>query len=458
MAVLAVSLLVSIGVASYYFDFEFYSADSFAFLGIFLVLSALLSLYLSYRFSSPMGFVIQKTLQIAQASNSSDSKGLLNLEEVFRPEEAEYSELERSLEIIRKKLKERRVALAIQQESHQTLTDSIDEALVTVNLKSEIQSSNLVFKKIFALETERNIEGLLLEEVVREPQLQGAFDEVLHQGVKKSLNILLPLKSGEKYFRLKVSPLVNQKNKKIYGALGVLYDIHDLKMAAKVRTDFIENASHELKTPLTAMKGSVSILAEEAERIKDPLVTQLSGSLKKSVDRMIHLVTDLLTLSSIESQSSLEFSEILVSEISQDVLKSIEFWREQSGHTIVVEGAVSSLYGNYSSLFQLLQNLLLNAMKYSDLQKQIRVIWDETDSETRLRVIDQGRGIGKEHLPRLFERFYRVDKGRNREVGGSGLGLALVKHIVQLHNGSVTVTSELGVGSEFICVFPKKSV
>ncbi len=458
MAVLAISLVISIGVASYYFDFEFYSLESFAFLGIFLLLSILLSLYLSYRFSSPMGFVIQKTLQIAQASHGTDSKGLLNLEEVFKPEEGEYSELERSLEIIRKKLKERRVALAIQQEGHQTLTDSIDEALVTVNLKSEIQSSNLVFKKVFAFNSTQTVEGLLLEEVVREPQLKKAFDEALNQGLKNSLNILLPTKLGEKYFRLKVSPLVNQKNKKIYGALGILYDIHDLKLAAKVRTDFIENASHELKTPLTAMKGSVSILLEEAEKINDPLITQLSGSLKKSVDRMIHLVTDLLTLSSIESQSSLEFSEIAVSEISQDALKSVEFWREQSGHHITIESSVTSLYGNYSSVFQLLQNLLLNAMKYSDQNKLIKVVWEQTESETRLRVIDQGHGIGKEHLPRLFERFYRVDKGRNREMGGSGLGLALVKHIVQLHKGTVTVTSELGVGSEFVCAFPKKSV
>lgn len=458
MALLGVSLVISIGVASYVFNFEFYSPESFGFIGIFLILSGILSLFLSYRFSAPIGFVIQKALQIAQSSSLAEQRGLSSTSDVYRIEQGEFSELERALEIIRKKLKERRVALAIQQEGHQTLTDSIDEALVTVDQRLSVQSWNSIFLSSFGYEFPQGISGLQLQEIIRDPRLQDGFSEALKTGASQSLTILLACKSGEKYFRVKTSPLINQKNKKIYGALGVLYDIHDLKIAAKVRTDFIENASHELKTPLTAMKGSVSILNEEAIKLNDPLIKQLSNSIQKSVDRMIGLVGDLLTLSSFENRTDIEFKEVNLAELTQDVLKSVEFWREQFGHKIDVNFEVSSVIGNYNSLFQLLQNLMLNAMKYSEPNKTIRVRWFTDDNSVNLAVSDQGFGISKEHLPRLFERFYRVDRGRSRDVGGSGLGLAIVKHITQLHGGKVTVQSELGSGSEFICQFPKMSV
>ena len=236
-------------------------------------------------------------------------------------------------------------------------------------------------------------------------------------------------------------------------------DVTQLRRLEDMRRDFVANVSHEIKTPLTAIKGFVETLRlgevdkpEESERFL--------GIIQKHVDRLSFIVEDLLSLSRIEQEDERKTIQIEIGKIL-DVLKSaVQICRSKAEdkkieikHTC--EAHLTSSFDS-SLLEQAVVNLLDNAIKYSEPNSTIHLKANLENSEMKIIVEDRGIGIAKKHLPRLFERFYRVDKARSRNLGGTGLGLAIVKHIAQAHCGNVTVESTLGEGSVFTIHLPEK--
>ena len=216
------------------------------------------------------------------------------------------------------------------------------------------------------------------------------------------------------------------------------------------------NVSHELRTPLTTIKGYAETLIDGA--LKEDVAPQFVQVIKKHADRLEKLVEDLLTLSKIETRASaLKPERLSLTELINDALDVIKEPAEKKNISITCEQCLTSLfvYGDRNALEQVLINLLDNAVKYGRQGGKILLSAVEKDQrEIQISVKDDGIGIPREDLPRIFERFYRVDKGRSQELGGTGLGLSIVKHIVQAHGGQVWAESEPGKGSTFYFTLP----
>ncbi len=229
--------------------------------------------------------------------------------------------------------------------------------------------------------------------------------------------------------------------------------------AERMRTDFVANASHELRTPLAAIKGFIETL-ENPEAGKDEETrARFLKIMYQEADRMQRLVEDLMSLSRIEAEKyQLPSEPINLAELIAEVKAVFLNGRNKKDDHFVVSlpDNLPMIQGDYAQLSQLLHNLVSNAYKYGRRGSPISVTVEPNRNESMLRlsVIDQGDGIAPEHIPRLTERFYRVDKGRSKSIGGTGLGLAIVKHITERHGGRLEVTSEQGVGTTVTIFLP----
>jgi two-component system phosphate regulon sensor histidine kinase PhoR len=263
--------------------------------------------------------------------------------------------------------------------------------------------------------------------------------------------------NGERILNLKSSPLLDA-NKEQIGTLVVYNDVTQLRRLENMRRDFVANVSHEIKTPLTAIKGFVETLYRG--KVEKPEETErFLGIIQKHVDRLSSIIEDLLSLSRIEQEDEGRTIQLERGYI-EDVFKSaIQICRPKAEEKEITINLIceEQLRSNFDPtlLEQAVVNLLDNAIKYSEPNSAIHLTANLNDSEVKIIVEDQGIGIAKKHLPRLFERFYRVDKARSRKLGGTGLGLAIVKHIAQAHGGQVTVKSTPGKGSTFTIHLPK---
>jgi two-component system phosphate regulon sensor histidine kinase PhoR len=216
--------------------------------------------------------------------------------------------------------------------------------------------------------------------------------------------------------------------------------------------------SHEIKTPITAIKGFVDILRDESEKDEQDKKRFLE-IIAKHVNRLEAIIDDLLKLSRIEKDAETEGIQIVetgIKDVLESAVQACKPPADSSGTEIGLSCSESlTARINPPLLEQAVVNLLDNAIKYSDKNKSVNIKAVQDDNEILISVIDNGRGIEQEHLPRIFERFYRVDKARSRRLGGTGLGLAIVKHIIQAHGGHVSVTSTPGKGSAFTIHLPK---
>ena len=249
---------------------------------------------------------------------------------------------------------------------------------------------------------------------------------------------------------VKASPF---KGLETAGVVAVMHDITELRRLERVRRDFVANVSHELKTPLTSIKGYVeTILSGDAT--DTDIAQKFLLKIEKNVNRLVDLVQDILVMASVESaESKMHTESTSILEViysvsharEDDILKRKLNFELQN----LLENKDASILGDREFLHQIVDNLLTNAIKYTGDNGNIQLRLTNDSTHVNIEVIDSGLGIGPEHLSRIFERFYRVDKARSREVGGTGLGLSIVKHLVGSLGGNISVESELGRGSKF---------
>ena len=247
------------------------------------------------------------------------------------------------------------------------------------------------------------------------------------------------------------------------GVLVTFEDVTHLETAEQMRRDFVANVSHELRTPLTALLGFIETLQGPAKN--DPAARdRFLGIMANEAGRMNRLVRDLLSLSHVEAQERIRPGEVVVlNDLITSVLRNLTPLAEKSGVALKTDMPDSpvKLPADSDQLRQVLTNLTENAIKYGGQNGTVTISLSEMDRDPALRapaaritVSDTGPGIDPVHLPRLTERFYRVDSHRSREMGGTGLGLAIVKHIVNRHRGRLKIESELGQGSRFTVILP----
>jgi two-component system, OmpR family, phosphate regulon sensor histidine kinase PhoR len=240
------------------------------------------------------------------------------------------------------------------------------------------------------------------------------------------------------------------------GAVAVLHDQTEIERVEKTRRNFIANVSHELRTPLTSIQGYAETLLD------NPGLTAGARDflevIRKNATRMARLTEDLLVLARVESgEQNFNFEPTTPRELLEDAVQTFQDLAASRGIELsLMNTATSTVSVDRDAIHQVLSNLIDNALKYGDTGGKILVGACETEDGVQFYVRDFGSGISSEHLPRLFERFYRVDKARSRESGGTGLGLAIAKHVVRAHSGTIHVESELNHGSTFYFTLPRQ--
>ena len=424
----------------------------------FTVFSIALFLFTSYVFSYPIYKIYLKTLRLSDKKNAAE---LETFEDLTEEQFGEFAELEHGLDRLQKKLKKRKDQLQREREEMQAFMSSVQEGLINVSLEEKVIFFNSQFATLFLDSEKMQMPFLSLTDIFRTPEIYASFKKVLETGQtqKVTMKMETKLESSQRNFLVSLAPLRKTKSNQVYGVIGVFHDITDIKKLEQVRIDFVANASHELRSPLTSVKGYVDTLKDDVKKGQMQQADAFLEIISRNVNRLIELVNDLLTLSSLESHSQLKIEKVNPMQISDMVVSDLAFLAKSKGQVIRIQSQASDFYADFNKVEQVLRNLVTNAIKYIPERKQIQVIWENNDKmQTVLRVIDNGPGIPSEHHSRLFERFYRVDKGRSRDQGGTGLGLAIVKHIMISHGGSIHVKSELGLGSEFICTFPLREV
>jgi len=230
-------------------------------------------------------------------------------------------------------------------------------------------------------------------------------------------------------------------------------EINSLKDQENYRREFLGNISHELKTPLFTIQGYILTLIEGAMKDKKVREKYLKRA-AKGVDRLISIVKDLDLITQFESGiKTVDKTDFNIYELVENVFELMEFESEKNNIKLQYENDNSTpiyVYADQERILQVLTNLVVNSIKYGSNNGYTKVVIEDLNKEkVIIKVIDDGEGIEKKHLPRLFERFYRIDKNRSRKKGGSGLGLSIVKHIIEAHNEQIFVKSEIGEGTEF---------
>jgi two-component system phosphate regulon sensor histidine kinase PhoR len=347
-------------------------------------------------------------------------------------------------------LRERIQKITEQRNQLQAILSSMVEGVIALNMEERIVSLNRAACEMLGLNMETAC-GLSIQEAVRDTGFQKVVSDINKGRSQLEERIVLRSQAQEKTLCVRGTVIYDDSGERV-GMLIVLYDVTRVERLENIRQEFVANVSHELKTPITAIKGAVETLQEVAahEPTEAPRFLQI---IRRHSERLEAIVEDLLTLSRLEQEEIHRRIPIRETKLRELLASAIAACKEMAGG----KGIRVELHChedlkakvNANLLEQAVINLLDNAIKYSDGGKEIKVEAEKLEEKIEIRVEDQGWGIDKRHLPRIFERFYRVDKARSRSQGGTGLGLAIVKHVAQVHGGSVRVISKLGEGSIF---------
>jgi two-component system phosphate regulon sensor histidine kinase PhoR len=334
-------------------------------------------------------------------------------------------------------------------EAANRILEALSDPLIVVDGDGRVVRANHAAEDAF----QTHLVGRELATGLRHPQLLNAVDSALSDGESLAAEIAMPPPMSRNYSAL-VEPLGEQGQG---GALIVLHDLTPVRMGERMRADFVANVSHELRTPLSSLLGFVETLRGPARDDPDAQEKFLA-IMHDQAERMSRLIEDLLSLSRIEMdehtrpRGSVDLRHVLGN--VKDML-SIKAENRRMRIEMTLPETLNAVPGDSDQLTQVFQNLIDNAVKYGREGTSVEVAVAPAEGDTvAISVTDHGEGISSEHLPRLTERFYRVDAARSRQLGGTGLGLAIVKHIINRHRGHLSVDSEMGEGSRFTVVLP----
>jgi len=351
-----------------------------------------------------------------------------------------------------------RIKTAIKQRNElEAVLSSMKEGVIAIDRDEKIISINQAAARMFKSNSS-DLEQRSIQEVIRNHELQKIVKSVFGSGDHAEGDIVL-YQDEESILNIQTTSF-RDEGENFIGIIVVLNDVTRLRRLENMRKEFVSNVSHEIKTPLTAIKGFVETLSHGA--MENPgEAKRFLNIIEKHVNRLVAIIEDLMRLSVIEQKDKSKEIKLIKGNIRSVIKTAIQVCQAKAeAKSIKVDLICNediSAGIDPPLLEQAAVNLLDNAVKYSDKDGLVQIEAIITDTEVCISFKDYGIGIPKEHLPRLFERFYRVDKARSRKLGGTGLGLAIVKHIIQTHGGYVTVESKSGKGSNFVIHLPKIS-
>jgi two-component system, OmpR family, phosphate regulon sensor histidine kinase PhoR len=390
---------------------------------------------------------INKIINISRRYSTGDFSHKISLDS-----QDEIQELAETLNGMASNLKDKISKVEVRSQQLKAILESMVEGLIVTDNVGRILSLNSAAERIFNISSSA-AQGRIFLEVAHNNDIADIINYVLTNAEFKSceLSLVWPL---HRVFEINATPIF--ENGAVSACLLVIHDITEIRRLETMRKDFIANVSHELKTPLTSIKGFVETLLEGALEDKENNRHFLE-IIREHANRLDVLISDLLNLSHLESKEiTLDKEKLGLKALVDDILDGFKTQLEKKHIEIRNElGADTFLAADKNRIGQVFINLIDNAIKFNKENGSVRIYSRQETGKIKVIVEDTGFGIPAKDLPRIFERFYRVDKARSRELGGTGLGLSIVKHIVELHGGSAAVESTEGLGSKFFFILPQ---
>ncbi len=405
-------------------------------------LAVLLALLLAFLATQSIGRRLLRITDFAERVAAGDLSARIQEESTD-----EIAHVASALDKTARKLEEGFRAVETSRQTLETLLNSMQEAVIAVSQDEHVLWANQRMERLLPSGIRL---GAPLVQSVRDPEILASINTAV---TTRDVTMARAAKifSG-RIFDVTAAPMPGG------GAVAVLHDQTEIERVEKTRRDFIANVSHELRTPLTSVQGYAETILD-SRSLPDTL-REFVEIIRKNASRMSRLTEDLLVLARVESgEQNFNFQIAMPQELLEDAVQTFQEIAAGRGIELsMMNTASSAVWVDRDAIHQVFANLIDNAFKYGDQGGKVLVGACETEEGVQFYVRDFGGGIPSEHLSRLFERFYRVDKARSRESGGTGLGLAIAKHVVRAHSGNIRAESELNHGSTFYFTLPRQPV
>ncbi|MDP4180640.1 MAG: ATP-binding protein [Bacillota bacterium] len=404
------------------------------------IIAIILSLLIGYALSKTITIPIINVMHKAQKVAGGDFDQLVDVKS-----EDEIGKLTKTFNFMAKELKQKIIGISSEKSKIETILKYMADGVIAFNLRGEIIHSNPASIQMLGLEEAT----FSFNEFAKSYSLDVSIEELLSSepSVTKETNIRTMNKIIKFYFAL----FTDEENK-AEGIIVVLQDITEQQRLDEMRKEFVANVSHELRTPLTSIKSYTETLLD-GEYKDSEVAEKFLGVINSEADRMTRLVKDLLQLSSLDNQKMhWNMKNILLADIVKNCVNKMDIEAKNKEQTLefFIDEDPGEICADGDRIHQVVLNLISNAIKYTHNNGIITVRVGISGSMAYIKVADTGIGIPQEDLKRVFERFYRVDKARSREMGGTGLGLSIAKEIIEAHGGTISISSELGTGTEVV--------
>ncbi|AZB43899.1 HAMP domain-containing histidine kinase [Bacillus sp. FJAT-42376] len=418
-------------------------------LGLSLIVILLLGFRITSQYTKPIESATKVAMELAKGNYKART---------FEDHMDETGMLSQSINILARNLQDMTRAQEMQKDRLETLIENMGSGLILIDGRGYINLVNRAYKETFHADAE-NFLYRLYYDAFEHKEIVDIVEEIFMTEVRLRRQLHMSIGIDRRHFEIYGAPIIGT-NDEWKGIVLVFHDITELKKLEQMRKDFVANVSHELKTPITSIKGFSETLLDGAMSDKQTLEYFLSIILKES-DRLQSLIQDLLDLSKIEQQAfKLTFNDCNLHEIMDDIVAILSSKAEEKEITLLAESEADVIpaIGDVYRIKQIFINLINNALTYTPKGGSVHITLRNGKDHAIVTVADTGIGISEDEIPRIFERFYRVDKARSRNSGGTGLGLAIVKHLVEAHRGQIHVTSQVGKGTTFTVKFNKREI
>ncbi|WP_057911459.1 two-component system histidine kinase PnpS [Peribacillus muralis] len=415
-------------------------------LGVALIIILMLASKITSYYTRPIEQATMTAIELAKGNYGTRTLELHS---------DETGMLTTSLNILARNLQETEIAREMNQDRLETLVENIGSGVLLIDSKGYTTVINREFKKSFRVDAA----SFLFQEyysVIKDQEVISIIEEIFRTEKTIKRQVKIPLSIERKHFEIYGAPIIGNHDE-WKGILLIFHDITELKRLEQMRKDFVANVSHELRTPITSIKGFSETLLDGALKDEKTLKHFLSIILKES-DRLQELIQELLNLSKMEQQEFvLKAGVVDITKVLREIQEMLmgKLKEKEVSLKIIASQDPVFIEGESDRIKQVFINLITNALTYTPNEGSVTVNVIENEQTVDIVVQDNGIGIEEKELPRIFERFYRIDKARSRDSGGTGIGLAIVKHIIEVHKGKIKVESKPGKGTTFTVTLNK---
>lgn len=345
-----------------------------------------------------------------------------------------------------------------EKEELESIIESVYAGLVMINKSGKVMQMNASARSMLGI-NDPEVVGKAYQDIVNYEPVLDILKTSLDESTEVAEEVSISLREDEEKIYQVQSALVRGDDQQPIGVVAIFNDITEIRSIDRMKTAFVSTVSHELRTPLTSIKGFIStLLQDEDGTFYDfDMKREFYTIIDTECDRLTRLISDLLNVSRIEAGRALDLNPkpVTLTTLIEKVVSVQKSYTNKHELVIDIQSELPTIVADEDKVDQILTNLTNNAIKYSPEGGKVTISATRYGERVRMCVSDQGMGIPKEHLPKVFDRFHRVDNRDTRRVGGTGIGLYLVKHLVEAHGGKIWVDSEVGKGSKFIFELPK---